>query len=150
MIRKRAPLYSILILVLIPFAWSQTQTNTVTLKGTVAETTLLSNNDLHVWLQSDRLGSEVCLGSANLLDDQGLRPQAGDTIEVTGVRVGNGSLLVADSLQMAGKTVTLRRASASQDCPNCGCGHCGHHSNGRCNHGCYGCNRARHGRRWRS
>ena len=88
-----------LLLILTPFVCSQTQGSTINLKGTVSETTLLSNNDLHIWLQSDRAGSEVCLGPARFLDDQGLLPAVGDSIEVTGTRVGNGSLLVATSLK---------------------------------------------------
>ena len=42
-----------LLLILAPFVRSQTQNGTVTLKGIVSETTLLSNNDLHVWLQGE-------------------------------------------------------------------------------------------------
>jgi hypothetical protein len=125
-----------LLLILAPFVRSQTQNGTVTLKGIVSETTLLSNNDLHVWLQSDRTGSEVCLGPARFLDDQGFLPGVGDSIEVTGTRVGNGSLLVANSLQMGGKTLTLHRASTTQGCPDCAGRNCGHHDCGGYHHGC--------------
>ncbi len=102
----------------------------------MSETTLLSNNDLHVWLQGDRVGSEVCLGSSRFLDDQGFLPGVGDSIEVTGTRVGNGSLLVANFLQMGGKTLTLRRASTTQGCPDCGGHNCSHHDCGGYHHGC--------------
>lgn len=125
----------LLLLLLAPFVQSQTQNSTTTLKGTVSETTSLSNNDLHVWLQSDRAGSEVCLGPARFLDDQGFLPEVGDSIEVTGTRVGNGSLLVANSLQMGGRILTLHRASATQGCPDCG-HNCGHHDCGGYHHGC--------------
>jgi hypothetical protein len=135
--RKRSALLSVLILILIPFVWSQTQTSKVTLKGTVSETTLLSNNDLHVWLQNGRLGSEVCLGPASLLDDQGVLPHVGESIEVTGTRVGNGSFLVANSLEMAGKTIALRRDPVRQDYPNCAEYNCGHHCGWH--HGCNHC-----------
>ncbi len=136
MISKRSALLSVLILILVPIVWPQPQNNTVTLKGTISETTLLSNDDLHVWLQNDRAGSEVCLGPASFLDDQGLLPHVGDSVEVTGTPVANGSLLVANSLEMGGKTVMLRRASARQDCPNCGRYNCGHHDCGHYRHGC--------------
>jgi hypothetical protein len=134
-----------LIFALTAFLQSQTQNSAVTLKGTVGETTLLSNNDLHVWLQSGRSGSEVCLGPERLLESQGLVPAVGDTIEVTGARVGNGSLLVASELEMRGKTLSLHASpdpsasgSAGGPCPGggCGCGgdghHCCHHGNGHC------------------
>jgi hypothetical protein len=140
MIRKRSTLLSVVILMLTAFAWSQTQSGTVTLKGTVSEATLLSNNDLHVWLQNGSSGSEVCLGSADFLDTQGVLPRVGDNVEVTGIRVGNGSLLAATSLEMGGKTVMLRRGPASSptrpDCPNCGGYQCGHHGCGYDHHGC--------------
>lgn len=140
MIRQKSALLSVLILILAPFVWSQTRNSRVTLKGTVSEATLLSNNDLHVWLQNGSSGSEVCLGSADFLDSQGVLPRVGDNVEVTGARVGNGSLLAATSLQMGGKTVTLRRAltstPAGQDCPNCGGYNCGHHGCGYGHHGC--------------
>ncbi len=143
MIGKRITLLLALILILTPFVWSQTQSDVVTLKGLVGETTLLSNNDLHVCLQGDRAGSEVCLGPARFLEDQGVLPAVGDRIEVTGPRVGNGSLLVADSLQMGGKNLKLRGAAAIPDYPGCtghhcacgDCGGCGHH----CNHHGHGC-----------
>jgi len=60
----------------------------------------------------------------------------GDSIEVTGTRVGNGSLLVANFLQMGGKTLTLRRASTTQGCPDCGGHNCSHHDCGGYHHGC--------------
>lgn len=143
MIGKRKSLLFALLLILTPFVWSQAQSDAVTLKGLVGETTLLSNDDFHVWLQGDRAGSEVCLGSAGFLKDQGFLPAVGDRIEVTGTRVGNGSLLVANSLQMGGKNLRLRGASVVPDCPGCGghncgyrdCGGCGHHHDhhhGRC------------------
>ena len=139
-----------LILVFAPLLQSQTQNSAVTLKGTVGETTLLSNNDLHVWLQNGRSGSEVCLGPERFLASQGLVPAVGDTIEVTGARLGNGSLLVASALEMRGKTLSLHASpdpsasgSAGGPCPGggCGCGgygcggyshHCGHHGSGHC------------------
>lgn len=133
---KISTLLFALLLILAPFVRSQTQNGTVTLKGIVSETTLLSNNDLHVWLQGDRAGSEVCLGPARFLDDQGFLPGVGDSIEVTGTHVGNGSLLVATSLQKGGKTLTLRRASATQGCPDCGGHNCGHHGCGGYHQGC--------------
>jgi hypothetical protein len=137
MIRERDTFLLVLILVLVPIVWSQTQNDLVTLKGTVSETTFLSNNDLHVWLQGERAGSEVCLGPARFLNDQGLMPGVGDTIEVTGRRVGNGSLLVADSLQMRGKTLPLSRASATTGCHDCSGHDCGDHDcGGYHHHGC--------------
>jgi hypothetical protein len=63
-------------------------------------------------------------------------PRVGDSVEVTGIRAGNGSLLVANSLQMGAKTVTLRRATARQDCPDCGGYNCSHHNCGYLHHGC--------------
>ncbi len=138
------------IFALTTFLQSQTQNDTVTLKGIVGETTLLSNNDLHVWLQGERAGSEVCLGSERLLESQGLLPAVGDTIEVRGERAGNGSLLVASSMEMRGKILNLRGSqnppasgSSGSACAGggCGCGghgcagdghHCGHHGYGRC------------------
>lgn len=139
-----------LILAFTPLLPSQTQNDTVTLKGTVGETTLLSNNDLHVWLQNGKSGSEVCLGPERYLASQGLVPAVGDTIQVSGARVGNGALLVASALEMQGKTLNLRASqnppasgSAGGPCPGggCGCGGygcggCGHHS-GHC--GCGHC-----------
>ena len=125
-----------ILFILAPFVRSQTQDDTVTLKGTVSETAFLSNNDLHVWLQSDRAGSEVCLGPARFLDARGFLPGVGDSIEVTGTRVGNGSLLVANSLQMGGRTLTLHRASVTQGCPDCGGHNCSHHDCGGYHHGC--------------
>jgi hypothetical protein len=147
---RRNTLVIALILAFTSFLQCQTQNDAVTLKGTVGETTLLSNNDLHVWLQSGRSGSEVCLGPERFLASQGAVPAVGDSIEVTGVRVGNGSLLVASALEMRGKTLNLRAAqdppasgSAGGPCPGggCGCGgygcggyghHCGHHGDGHC------------------
>ena len=136
MIGKRNALLLALILILTPFVWSQTQSDAVTLKGVVGETTLLSNNDLHVWLQGDRAGSEVCLGAARFLEDQGFLPAVGDRIEVTGTRVGNGSLLVADSLQMGSKNLRLRGTSAVPGCPGCRGHHCGYRDCGGCGHHC--------------
>lgn len=136
MIGKRDRFLLVLVLFLVPIVWSQAQNDTVTLKGTVSESTLLSNNDLHVWLQDGRTGSEVCLGPATFLDSQGVLPRVGDRVEVTGTRAANGSLLVANSLQMGSKSVTLRRTSAGQDCPNCQGYHCGHHDCGGYHHGC--------------
>lgn len=136
-----------LTLTLAPLLHSQAQPSATTLKGTVSETTLLSNNNLHVWLQAEGTGSEVCLGPEGFLADQGLVPAVGDRIEVTGVRVGNGSLLVANSLEFRGKALNLRRAQPAQaqgsPCANggCGCGSCGsggcghhggHHGYGHC------------------
>lgn len=139
-----------LILILVPLLQSQTPSDAVVLKGTVSETTVLSTNDFHVWLQGERSGSEVCLGSKRFLENQGLLPAVGNSIEVTGVRVGNGSLLVASSLQMGGTTIKLRTSQEAQAssnlCPNggcCGCGcsgyasqgnghHCDHHGYGQC------------------
>ncbi len=139
---KRSTLLFALLLMLAPFVRAQAQNGTVSLKGTVSETTLLTNNSLHVWLQSDRAGSEVCLGSSRFLEDQGFLPKVGDSIEVSGMRVGNGSLLVADSLQMGGKTLALRRVSGSPGCPDCGGYGCRRHNCGGyhrgCNHGGYG------------
>jgi hypothetical protein len=129
-----------LLLILAPFVSSQTQNSPVTLKGVVSETSLLSNKDLHVWLQTERTGSEVCLGSSRFLDDQGFLPGVGDSIEVTGTHVGNGSLLVATSLKMGGKTLSLHRVSATQGCPDCGGHNCGDHD---CGH--HGCNHDHHG-----
>ena len=136
-----------LLLILAPFARSQMQSATVTLKGIVSETTLLSNNDLHVWLQNDRVGSEVCLGSSHFLEDQGFLPGVGDSIEVTGTRTGNGSLLVATSLQKGGKTLRLLGTSRPLGSPgangHCCCGnedcgssghHCNHHHGHCCDH----------------
>jgi len=136
MINKWNTLLFALILIVVPFVYPQTQSDTVTLKGTVSEITLLSNNDLHVWLQNGRTGSEVCLGPARFLDDQGVQPAVGDSIEVTGTRAGNGSLLVASSLQMGGKPLTLRRTSATEGSPDCGGHNCGHHDCGGYHHGC--------------
>jgi len=58
--RKKALLLG-LILMVVPLVWSQTSSDSVTLKGTVGETTLLSNHDLHIWIQNGNTGSEVCL-----------------------------------------------------------------------------------------
>jgi hypothetical protein len=138
-------LFALLLVILAPFVFSQAQNATVTLKGIVSETTLLSNNDLHVWLQNDRVGSEVCLGSSRFLEGQGFLPGVGDSIEVTGTRTGNGSLLVATSLQKGGKTLSLPGTSQPLSSPganhHCCCGnndcgsdghHCSHHHHGHC------------------
>jgi hypothetical protein len=111
MVSKKNPILLALILLFATLLWCQPQSTTVTLKGVVPETTLLSNNNLHVWLQDGQAGSEVCLGPASFLEGQGLRPEVGDRIEVTGMRVAGGSLLVAHSLQMAGKNLQLRGPS---------------------------------------
>ena len=134
----------VLLLIFAPFARSQTQDDTVTLKGVVSETTLLSNNDLHVWLQNDRIGSEVCLGPSSFLEDHGFLPGVGDSIEITGARVRNGSLLAANSLQMGGKTLKLSGDSRTSRCPGCCDGqNCGHDCGG-CNCGTYQHHRNRH------
>lgn len=132
--RKALPLG--LILMIVPFVWSQTSSESVTLKGTVGETTLLSNNDLHIWLQNGSTGSEVCLGPAQFLKDQGLLPGVGEIVEVTGIHVGNRGVLRANSLQMGGKTLTLDRTFAGQGCPDCGDHNCGRHDCGTSHHGC--------------
>jgi hypothetical protein len=125
----------ILFLFLTPLAQTQTQNEMVTLRGVVGEATQLSNGDLHVWLQSAAGGSEVCLGSARFLADQSLLPGVGDSIEITGARTQKGSLLVANSLQIRGKTLALSGAKGTADCPGC-TGHasgehnCGHHNCG--------------------
>lgn len=146
MVSKKNLLLLALILALATLVWSQAQSDTVTLKGVVGETTLLSNNDLHVWLQDGRAGSEVCLGPARFLEGQGLLPAVGDRIEVTGKRVANGSLLVAGSLQMSGKNLQLRGRSDAADYAGCrghncaygygNCGDCGHHCNHHQGHCC--------------
>jgi len=103
-------------------------------EGTVSETTFLSNNDLHVWLQSDRAGSEVCLGPARFLDDQGFLPEVGDSIEVTGTASATDPCwwpIPANGRQDFDAT----RASATQGCPDCG-HNCGHHDCGGYHHGC--------------
>jgi hypothetical protein len=125
-----------LILMIIPFAWAQASGGTETMKGTVGETTLLSTNDLHIWLQNGSTGSEVCLGPVQFLRDQAFLPGTGDTVEVTGVRVGRRGVLRANTLQMGGKTLTLDHAVAGQGCPDCGGHHCGHHGCGTYHHGC--------------
>ncbi len=126
----------VLLLILAPFVRSQTQNGAVTLKGIVSETTLLSNNDLHVWLQNDRVGSEVCLGSSRFLEDQGFLPGVGDSIEVTGTRTGNGPLLVATSLQKGGKTLRLPGTSQPLGSPGANGHNCSHHDCGGYHHGC--------------
>ena len=144
MMGQRYALPFALILLLVPLVQSQSQNSTVTLQGTVAETTLLSNGDLHVWLQGEQRGLEVCLGPQGFLQDHALVPSVGDAIEVTGTRVGNGSLLIAASLQMGGKSLGLRGTPATTGCSGCnphGCGHhgcgcvgnqCDHHHCGNC------------------
>jgi hypothetical protein len=126
---------------LIPFlvilVWSQPQSSSVTLNGIVAETTLLSNNDLHIGLQDGPKGTEVCLGSVRILQLQNLLPTVGDRIEVTGTSVGNGPLLMANSLQIGDRHVRLRGPSdatgragcATNGCGSDDCGACGHHGN---------------------
>lgn len=115
---------------------AQTQNDAVTLSGTVGEATQLSNGDLHVWVESPSGGgSEVCLGSSRFLEDQGFLPGVGDSIQITVARVGRTSLLVANSLQIRGKTLTLGGAKAVSDCPGCagqayGGHNCGHHNCG--------------------
>jgi len=136
MISKRNMLLLALVLIFTPFILSQAQTGRITLRGSVTETTLLSNNNLHVWLQSDRDVSEVCLGPTRFLDTQGFVPSVGDNIEVTGTRVGNGSLFVADSLQMGGRTLALRGASVASGCPGCSGYNCMHHDCAGYDHGC--------------
>ena len=133
-------LFALLLIILAPFVRAQAQNATVTLKGIVSETTLLSNNDLHVWLQNDRVGTEVCLGSSRFLEDQGFLPGVGDSIEVTGTRIGNGPLLVATSLQKRGKTLSLPRTSQPLDSPGAN-GHCccGNDACGRDAHHCHRC-----------
>ena len=136
MTHQRNALLLGLVLMIVPFVWGQTSSDSVTLKGTVGETTLLSNDDLHIWLQNGRTGSEVCLGPAQFLKDQGLLPGIGDTVEVTGVRVGNRGVLRANSLQLGGKTLTLDRTFAGQGCPDCGGRNCRHHDCAAHHHGC--------------
>jgi len=125
-----------LILMVVPLVRSQIPSDSVTLKGTVGETTLLSNNDLHIWIQNGNTGSEVCLGPSQLLRDQGFLPSIGDTVEVSGTRVGNRGVLRANSLQMGGRTLALDRSAAGQNCPNCADHDCGHHDCGAYHHGC--------------
>jgi len=131
-----------LILLLVPFVQSQTQSSTVILDGTVAETILLSNSDLHVRLQGEQTGLEVSLGPKRFLGEHALVPSVGDAIEVTGTLVGNGSLLIATSLHMGGRSLRLRRTPATSGCSGCkghGCSHhsCGSHGD-RCGHHRYG------------
>ena len=125
-----------LILMVAPLVWSQTSGDSVTLKGTVGETTLLSNNDLHIWVQNGNTGSEVCLGPSQLLKDQGLLPNIGDTVEVTGMRVGNRGVLRANSLQIGGKTLALDHSFAAKRCPSCADHTCDHQDCGGYHHGC--------------
>ena len=47
--------------------------------------------------------NSLLFGSSRFLDDQDFLPGVGDSIEVSGTHVGNGSLLVANSLQMGGR-----------------------------------------------
>ena len=131
-----------LILMLVPIVWSQTSSDSVTMKGIVGEKTLLSNNDLHIWLQNGHIGSEICLGPVQFLKDQGFLPDIGDMVEVTGIRVGNRSVLRADTLQMGNKTLTLDHTFAGGGCPGC-CGHnCNCQDGGAYHHGC---NHGHHG-----
>lgn len=131
-----------MVLSLASLTQSQTQNDAVTLTGTVGEVTRLSSGSLHVWLESTSgRGSEVCLGSSRFLEDQGFLPSVGDSIQVTGARAGRASLLMASSLQMRGKTLTLGRGRAMANCPGCGghgCGgqNCGHQTCG--DHNCGG------------
>ena len=123
-----------LILAVVPLVWSQTSNDSVTLKGTVGGTTLLYNDDLHIWVQNGNTGSEVCLGPSKLLKDQGLLPNIGDTVEVTGMRVGNRGVLRANSLQIGGKALALDHGFAARGCPGCGGYHhgCDHGHHGHC------------------
>ena len=149
---RASALAIILLLSVALFAQSQTQNDAVTLTGTVGKITRLSSGNLHVWLESaSGRGSEVCLGSSRFLEDQGFLPSVGDSIQVTAARTGGASLLVADSLQMRGKTLTLANARVPANCAGCGgygcaghdCGgqNCGHHNGGHHNCGDHTCSR---------
>ena len=139
---KATMLVFILFLFLAPLVQAQTQNDAVTLRGTVGEVTRLSSGHLHVWLEtSTGGGSEVCLGSERFLEDQGLLPGIGESIEIMGTRAGGRSLLIANSLQIRGKTLTLSGTKTMADCPGCAshaCGghNCGHHNCG--DHDCCG------------
>lgn len=145
MIGNRHIFLFVIIFFFAPFVWCQVQPDTITLRGTGSDATVLSNNTLHVWMQGEQEGSEVCLGPKRFLENEGFRPGVGDNIEVTGVRVGDGSLLVANSLQMGGKTLALRTMQAAGPRANGGCGggcggggcvgyehHWNHHPCGHC------------------
>lgn len=136
MICRRNALLLALVLITVPFLWSQTSSDSVTLKRTVGETTLLSNKDFHIWLQNGATDSEVCLGPAQFLRDQGAMPNTGDTVEVTGTWVGNRGVLRADTLQIGGRTLSLARTYAGGGCPGCGGHNCGYHGCGAYHHGC--------------
>jgi hypothetical protein len=139
---KMTALAFFLFLFLAPLAQTQTQSDDATLRGTVGEATQLSNGDLHVWLETPSGGgSEVCLGSGRFLEDQGFLPSVGDAIEITGVRAGGRSLLIANSLQIRGKTLTLSGTKTMADCPGCASHDCGGHDCGHHNcvdHDCCG------------
>ena len=126
-----------LILLVVPFVQSQTRSSTVILQGTVAETTLLSNSDLHVWIQGEQAGLEVCLGPKSFLEDHALVPSVGDAIEVTGTLVGNGSLLIATSLHMGSTSLGLRGTPATRGCSGCNNHGCGYHGCGSRGNQCY-------------
>lgn len=122
---KNQILLALILLFAIPLC-CQTSSTAVTLAGLVGETWLLSNNNLHVWVQNGQNASEVCLGSASFLQKQGVVPHVGDRIEVTGTRLAGGSLLVASSLQIGNKNLQLRQASGTFRCSGCqgdGCGY---------------------------
>ena len=130
-----------LILIFVPFVWSQTSGDSVTFKGTVGETTLLSNSNLHIWVQNGNTGAEVCLGPAQFLKSEGFLPGIGDTVQVTGSRVGKRGVLRANTLQMGGKTLTLDHSNVGQSPPDCGGHSCAHQACG--DH--HGCNHWHHG-----
>jgi hypothetical protein len=91
---------------------SQAKSSDVSLQGTVKEVTHPEPQETHVLLQTNGGTQEIYLGDSRFLDENGLSPKAGSTIEVTGFadRTEDGSLFIANTLKQEGRKLKLWNA----------------------------------------
>lgn len=103
-----------ILLAFTPFAlYSQPEPASTFLVGTVKEVTHPDSYETHILLESKGQMQEVCLGDSRLLDENGLSPRVGDSVEVKGFTSGgtDGSLFIAINVKNGDRTLTLRDAS---------------------------------------
>lgn len=107
------------------------------LVGTVKEVTHPDSYETHILLEGKGQVQEVCLGDFRLLDENGLSPRVGDSVEVKGFTDGgaDGPLFIAISMKNGDRTLTLRDASGRTKGPTArrgwyGCCHRSHNHDG--------------------